>query len=164
TRPRGLVLLCRPRGPERRDPGRWDHVVHPPNRGLGGASPFADPRRVFRLPRQELLAVGVRDLRVGLHDDAWLTVVDPGQPGSGVVGMPTGEGGGPLAQVPDVALLVLRVPVGGLLEQLALVSGDVAHGGGGDAPEHPGLRGHVPPVPLPYPLPYPPVAQPPPPP
>src|SRR5262249_61291072 len=119
TEARGVDLLAHHRWLEHRELERCDHVVPPLKREPEGAPPVDDPRRVFRLPRQELLAVGVRDLRVGLHDDAWLTVVDPGQPGSGVVGMPTGEGGGPLAQVPDVALLVLRVPVGGLVEQLA---------------------------------------------
>src|SRR5690349_3595797 len=91
TEARGVDLLVDDLWFERRELKRCDHVVHHPKRELDGASPIDDPRGVFRLPRQELLTVGIRDLRVRQHDDARLTVVDPGQPGAGVVDMAPGE-------------------------------------------------------------------------
>src|SRR5262249_48822220 len=100
TEARGVDLLVDHVRLEQRELKRCDHVAHHLERELDGASPVDDPCGIFCLPCQELLAVGVGDMRAGLHDDPWLTVVDPGQPGSGVVDMPTGKSGGPLPPIP----------------------------------------------------------------
>src|SRR6266545_561384 len=71
-----------------------------------------------------LLPVAVARLRVAGHDDSGLRAVDPCLPGiacSDEVSMLQLEGF--LAHVPDVALLVLRIPVEGALDR-APVFGD----------------------------------------
>src|SRR5215217_954338 len=66
-----------------------------------------------------LLAEPATDLRVGLHEDPWLSAVDSGVPGAlGADDLAvTVEFGGVLAEVPDVAATVLGVVVAGPLGQ-----------------------------------------------
>src|SRR6185436_9718536 len=76
---------------------------------------------VHGVPGRVLLPVGITAVRVGEHDDAGLAVADAGLPGP-VVLHPASvlEVARVLAEVPDVPLLVLRVPVEGALLGLAL--------------------------------------------
>src|SRR3954462_15852610 len=68
------------------------------------------------VPGRVLLPVGIAAVRVGEHDDAGLAVADAGLPGPVVLHpAPVLEVARVLAEVPDVALLVLRVPVEGAL-------------------------------------------------
>src|SRR4051794_38999486 len=76
---------------------------------------------VHGMPRRVLLPVYIAAVRVGEHDDAGLTVADAGLPGPVVLyPAPVLEVARVLPEVPDVPLLVLRVPVEGALLGLAL--------------------------------------------
>jgi hypothetical protein len=93
--------------------------------------------------RVVLLPVAVAMPRVRRHDDAGLRAVDSRFPG---VACPYEasvlELERVLAQVPDVALLVLRVVVEGPLDGAAALRDRVAHDGAADAEDLLGLTGH----------------------
>src|SRR4051794_14569241 len=91
---------------------RRQHVANVAVRNLDRSALAGDPCSVLGFPGQVLLTVAVRDLRAGFHDDARLGAVDARLPRAGGVGLPVPQvRGGVLAQIPDVALLVLSEPV-----------------------------------------------------
>src|SRR6185436_17273776 len=86
-----------------------------------GASAAEHLGLVHGVPGRVLLPVGIAAVRVGEHDDAGLAVADAGLPGPVVLyPAPVLEVARVLAEVPDVPVLVLRVPVEGALLGLAL--------------------------------------------
>ena len=88
------------------------------------------PEVVCCLPLVELLLRGLADLRVREHEEARLRAVDARLPRSARArDVPVlGELGGVLTEVPDVALLVLAVPLGrALLEVAAQIQAILDH-------------------------------------
>jgi len=92
------------------------------------------PVLVLRLSGQVLLPVGVADLWMRGHHNAGPGAVNAGLPGARRIDPAAAVVGGALAQVPDVAPVVLGVPVGGALEHRSTVRRDV----GDDRGRHPG--------------------------
>ena len=83
------------------------------------------------------------DLWVGGQQDARLSAVDACFPGAcGADDSAVLVLLGVLAQVPEVALLVLRVPVVGVLDDLPVLADDVVHHAGLDAHDVLRLVGH----------------------
>jgi hypothetical protein len=81
-----------------------------------------------------LLAVGIAGLRVRLHQDPGLGFVNSGLPGAGVLNeVPVLVVERALAEVPDVAVLVLRVPVERVLCERAVDEDAVVDDAAGDA-------------------------------
>jgi hypothetical protein len=118
---------------ERREVLREQHVVEVPERHLHLLAQAEDLCPVLRLSRSVLLPVGRPDPRMHRHDDASLRSIDAGLPRTG------GRDDLPvlvllrvLAEVPDVAAHVLRVPVERVLDQLAALGHLVVHHGGLD--------------------------------
>src|SRR5262249_59156924 len=112
---------------------------------------LAEPQHlevILRLAPEELLAGRLPHLRLGVHENAGLRAVLAGEPAAGgVLDVAIAvELGGVLAEVPDVAVAVLRVVVGRpLLEAAAKVEavrGDGPAGRGDRA----GWGGHPPPL------------------
>ena len=122
------------------------HVVEGAELGLD-AEPGRDHLAlVHGHARVELLEVAVARHRVGAHDPARRGAVHAGLPRSVEVG--PGEFAfvvvvvvrGDLAHVPDVAVIVLRVPVEGVLDQDAVLIGGVADDQRLDAGDRLGLE------------------------
>jgi hypothetical protein len=80
-----------------------------------------DAELVLRVSLVELLPAGLSDRRMRRHVDPRLSAVAPGQPRALSAGdVPARiEFGGLLAEVPDVARAILRVPVGRALAEVA---------------------------------------------
>src|SRR5439155_25849141 len=115
-----------------------------------GAAAGNYPREVLRFPREALLPVRVWHLGSRLHDQARLRTRDAGEPGARAVDLASGqELLRILAQVPDVPVVVLRVVVEGLLQELRRGLVDVvADDGRGDPRDVLRLAGDVHPVEL----------------
>ena len=86
------------------------------------------PRRVFGVTAVVLLAVRDPRARLRLHDDAGVRIVDARLPGAfGADLSVLGELLGVLAEVPDVAPAVLRVPVERFLGDAIPDANDIVH-------------------------------------
>jgi uncharacterized membrane protein YbhN (UPF0104 family) len=119
------LLVVRSRFQPRRFERR-QRILELPAGNAHRAAALDDPRGVLCLATRELLPVAVRYLRVRLHHEARLGVVHAGLPGAGGVDLPVRQIGlCVLAEVPDVAAVVLGVPVGRVLELRAVVGRDV---------------------------------------
>src|SRR5215470_2529611 len=111
-----------------------------------GLARFDHVYLVLGLALEVFLVEAVADGRVGFHDDAGLCAAYAGLPGAGGVGELAGlvvEGSGGLAEVPDVAVLVLGVPVVGVLVELAVAEHGVVHDHRRDAQDRFGVTGDL---------------------
>src|SRR4051794_11090547 len=123
-------------------PGLQDVVETAVGDTTGEAQP-EHRRLILRHALGEFLVIMVPRLRSGLHDDAGNGAVHPGLPGAlraDHVAVLI-ELSGVFAEIPDVALDVLGIPVGGVLGELPVLEGEVAHHRAGDAQDLFGLVG-----------------------
>src|SRR2546423_6778652 len=99
--------------------------------------------RVLGFPLVVLLERALTDARIAEDVDPLARAVHAGLPRALPAGHLAlrGQLGRGLAEVPHVPLGVLRVPVGGALAEVAIQIQAVAHGGGADAVDRPGLVG-----------------------
>jgi signal transduction histidine kinase len=145
--PLGVVLAIDDTGFERRRLLGPDGVVG--KRAIGdrhGGREAHDPVLVERLAGPVLLVASGADLGMGRHEDAWLRSLDTRLPASRPadhlarrVVLP-----GSFAEVPNVALLVLGIPVPGPFDDMALLGKRVSDHGGRHAEDVLGpLRDHV---------------------
>src|SRR5919106_5919174 len=123
-----VVLLLDDVGLERCRIPRLEDAVEGAVWQLDALVEAQDLARVLRLAGVVLLPVGHSDLGVRRHDDARLGAVDAGLPRAAraddlavLVLLRI------LAEVPDVAVAVLRVPVVGVLDHGAVLGHDVVH-------------------------------------
>jgi hypothetical protein len=123
---------------ERRGVLRHEDPIERPVRHADTGIDRDDGSDVLRLAPEELLVVTLTDGRLREHDHAGLRTADARLPRSlGRGDLAVGVLGRVLAEVPDVPEPILRVPVEGVLRQVAVGREDlVVHHGGRHAEDH----------------------------
>ena len=132
TLPR-VELVLEDVGLERRPVLRHQDVAERAERDLDPLVEAEDRARVLGFALVVLLAVGLADLWRSRHDDAGLGAVHAGLPGALRADLAVGVLLRLLAEVPDVPVTVLGVPVERVLDHLAVLAHHVVHDRGGDA-------------------------------
>src|SRR5712691_1411846 len=122
---------------ERRPLACLQGVFEPAVRNRDRLAPAEDRRHILGVARVVLLAIDVPDARIGFHHDAGLRAFDSGLPRPVAANpLAVDEVRRVLAEVPDVPMLVLRVPVEGLLLTLAPDQYLIEDDGRTDAEDH----------------------------
>src|SRR5215813_3257466 len=99
-------------------------------------------RVVFSVSEGEFLAIEIADDRIRLHDDSRFVVIHArGEGASQGDRTPIFKFGCILAEIPNVALLVLRIPIEGIFRQHAIEINYIVDLSAGDAHDHFGFVG-----------------------